>query len=224
MKKIVLFLIFIVCLFWTIPSYADIIPLSTKSIKHYGIGVLNVPKSYKVYKYPYFDSDIIREVNYENIKRSAIVNTIDMRKISYIAYVPSNNVALLSVDLNPGNNWYSVFINQETGETGWVYTEDSDAFLTYKGLFYKYGKPYGVRFFNDLSKEEKVLYSKEDKSSQILEELSYPKFVTFTVIRGNWLLAVVNDMSKQAKVGWFNWRNDNGTLNMFPNFKEQPSN
>ncbi len=220
MKRFILLLVFFILFIFILPAKADIIPLSSKSIKHYGIGVLNLPKNYKVYKYPYFDSTVIREVNYESIKKSAIVNTLDMRKISYVAYVPSNNVALLTVDLNPGNNWYCVFINQSTGETGWVYTEDENSFMTYKDLFYRYGKMYGVRIFGDVPKETKNLYSKEDKSSQILEELTYPKFINFTVIRGNWLLAVVNDITKQAKVGWFNWRNDDGSLNMFPNLKE----
>ena len=199
---------------------ADILPLSTKSIKHYGVGVLNMPKSYTVYQYPYTDAKIIREVNYDNIKRSAIVNTVDIRKVSYVAYVPSNNVALLSVDLNPGNDWYSVFLNQETGETGWVYNPDKRAFMTYRNLFYRYGKKYGLRFFNDLTPEEKVLYAKEDLSSRVLEQINYPKFVNFTVIRGNWMLASINDNAKQTKIGWFKWRNDDGTLNMFPNLSE----
>ena len=111
--------------------------------------------------------------------------------------------------------------NQETGETGWVYNPDKKAFMTYKGLFYRYGKKYGIRFFNDLTEDEKVLYSREDITSKILDKINYPRFVTFTVIRGNWLLATVNDRTKQPKVGWFNWRNDNGTLNMFPNLSEQ---
>lgn len=199
---------------------ADILPLSTKSIKHYGVGILNMPKSYTVYQYPYTDSKIIREVNYENIKRSAIVNTVDIRKVSYVAYVPSNNVALLAVDLNPGNDWYSVFLNQETGETGWVYNPDKRAFMTYRNLFYRYGKKYGLRFFNDLSEDEKVLYAKEDLSSKVLEQIYYPRFVSFTVIRGNWMLASINDNAKQTKIGWFKWRNDDGTLNMFPNLSE----
>jgi hypothetical protein len=74
--------------------------------------------------------------------------------------------------------------------------------------------------FNDLTNDKKVLYSKNSTNSQVLEQLTYPKYISFTMIYGNWLLATVNDMSKQAKVGWFNWRNDDGTLNMFPNFKE----
>ncbi len=222
MKKIILLIIvFIFTLFYA-PVKADIIPLSSKNIKHYGIGVLNMPKNYTVYKYPYKDSEILREVNYENIKKTAIVNSIDMRKVSYVAYVPVNDVALLTVDLNPGNDWYCVCLNQETGETGWVYNDNKTDFYTYKRLFYKYGKLYGLKLFNDLPNEEKVLYSKEDLNSQKIAEIGYPKYVSFTVIRGNWMLVSVNDMSKHAKVGWFNWRNDDGTLNIFPNFKEQP--
>lgn len=221
MKKFILSIIFFIVSSFILPVWADIVPMSTKSIKYYGIGVLNMPNNYTVYQYPYEDAKIIREVNYDNIKRSAIVNTVDMRKISYVAYVPSNNVALLAVDLNPENDWYCVFLNQETGETGWVYNPDKKAFMTYRGLFYRYGKKYGIRFFNDLTEDEKVLYSREDVTSKILDKINYPKFVTFTVIRGNWLLATVNDRTKQPKVGWFNWRNDNGTLNMFPNLSEQ---
>lgn len=220
MKKFIITAILFIITSFIIPAMADILPLSTKSIKHYGVGVLNMPKSYTVYQYPYTDAKIIREVNYDNIKRSAIVNTVDIRKVSYVAYVPSNNVALLSVDLNPGNDWYSVFLNQETGETGWVYNPDKRAFMTYRNLFYRYGKKYGLRFFNDLTPEEKVLYAKEDLSSRVLEQINYPKFVNFTVIRGNWMLASINDNAKQTKIGWFKWRNDDGTLNMFPNLSE----
>lgn len=195
-------------------------PLSSQSIKHYGIGVLNMPKSYTVYQYPYKDSKILREVNYEGIKRSAIVNTIDMRKVSYVAYVPSESVALLTVDLNPGNDWYCVFLDQNTGETGWVYHKNDRDFYTYKQMFYKWGKKYGLRVFNDLQQNDKVLYSKEDLSSKVLDEIKYPKHISFTVIRGNWLLATVQDYTGQPKVGWFNWRRDDGVLNMFPNFKD----
>lgn len=222
MKRIILLLLVAVFIFFSAPVKADIIPLSSKSIKYYGIGVLNMPQSYTVYQYPYKDAKILREVNYDGIKKSAIVNTIDMRKVSFVAYVPSNNVALLTVDLNPGNDWYCIYLDQLTGETGWVYNPDKSAFYTYRQMFYKWGKKYGIRIFNDLSEEEKVLYSKEDTTSKVLEQLQYPKYITFTVIRGNWLLATVNDLTKQPKVGWFNWRNEDGTLNMFPNFKEQP--
>ncbi len=202
------------------PVKADILPLSSKSIKHYGIGVLNMPKSYTVYQYPYKDAKILREVNYDGIKRSAIVNTIDMRKVSYVAYVPSENIALLTVDLNPGNDWYCVFLDQGTGETGWVYHKNKRDFYTYKQMFYKWGKKYGLRVFNDLPQNDKVLYSKEDLASKVLDEIKYPKHISFTVIRGNWLLATVKDYTGQPKVGWFNWRRDDGVLNMFPNFKD----
>lgn len=220
MKKFIILIIFAILTFMFSPVKADILPLSSKSIKHYGIGVLNMPKSYTVYQYPYKDAKILREVNYEGIKRSAIVNTIDMRKVSYVAYVPSENIALLTVDLNPGNDWYCVFLDQGTGETGWVYHKNKRDFYTYKQMFYKWGKKYGLRVFNDLPQNDKVLYSKEDLASKVLDEIKYPKYISFTVIRGNWLLATVKDYTGQPKVGWFNWRRDDGVLNMFPNFKD----
>ena len=220
MKKFIVSLFIFVLGLMFMPVFADILPLSSQSIKYYGIGVLNMPRSYTVYQYPTKDSNIIREVNYENMKRSAMVNSVDMRKVSYVAYVPSNNVALLTVDLNPGNNWYSVYINQQTGETGWVYNDNEDTFYTYRRLFYKFGKPFGIRFFSDLDENMKIVFSKPSRKSQRLEELKYPKYITFTLIQGNWLLANVNDIGKASTIGWIKWRNDDGTLNMFPNFRE----
>lgn len=223
MKKIISVLILTVFCFLASCAYAaDIIPLSTKSIKYYGIGVLNMPKSFKVYQYPYEDAKIIKEVNYDGIRRSAIVDRMNMRNISYVAYLPSENIALLTVDYQSDNGWYSVYLNQLTGETGWVHTDDKDSFMTYRGIFYKYGKKYGIRIFNDLPEDKRVLYAKQSTDSQKLEQLTYPKYITFTVIMGNWLLATVSESNRPAKVGWFNWRNEDGTLNMFPDFKEQP--
>ena len=115
-------------------------------------------------------------------QKSAIVNTIDMRKVSYVAYVPSNDVALLTVEMNPGNNWYNVYLNQATGLTGWVYNENADNFYTYRELFYKWGKAYGVKVFNDLTEAEKVLYSKEDKTCKYVHILQ----IKFVILRNKY--------------------------------------
>ena len=83
MKKIFSLLILLILFIFSTSAFADIIPSSTKSIKYYGIGTLNMPKSYTVYKYPDAESDVIREVNYDDLKKSAIVNSIDMKLFSY---------------------------------------------------------------------------------------------------------------------------------------------
>ena len=221
MRKIILLTAFFIFTVFVLPVRADILALSSKSIKYYGVGVINMPKSFSVYESPRGDANIIRTVNYEKIKKSAIVNSIDMRKVSYVTYVPSENIALLTVEMNTGNGWYNVYLNQQTGETGWIYNDNEKDFYTYKSLFYHFGKKYGVRMFSDLNKDKKVLYSKQSEDSQVLDRLKYPKYIAFTVLMGNWMLVTVNDMSSYAKVGWFHWRNEDGTLNMFPNFKEQ---
>ena len=221
MRRIILLLISLIFTAFSLPVNADIVPLSSKSINHYGIGVLNMPKNYTIYENPDKNSRILKEGNNSIKKRSSIVRSSDNNKLSYIAYVPSNNVALLAVDYDDGNHWYSVYTNQATGEKGWVYNENPGDFYTYREIFYKWGKPYGIRIFNDLKENDRILYSKEDKMSKRVDTFQLPKFATFTVIRGNWILTTVQDISGQPKVGWFNWRNEDGTLNMFPNFKEQ---
>ncbi len=223
MKKFTLFIISLIfTLFYIMPVLAaDIVPSSTKSIQYCGIGVLNMPKDYKVYLHPSFDSEVIKQVNYEGLEKSSIVNRTDMRKVSYVAYVPSENIALLAVERQNEGNWYSVYLSQKTGVLGWVYNDNENDFYTYRSLFYKYGKKYGLRMFNDLTEEEKALHSAEDLSSKVVSQITYPKFVSLKVIHGNWMLVGVNDVNDKSAVGWFNWRQDDGTLNMFPNFKEQ---
>ena len=221
MRRFIFILIFFVFIFFTAPVMADTVPYGRNSIKYYGIGVINMPNDFNIYASPSFNSQIIKKVVNPKMKKSAIVRSTNMQKISYIAYVPSNNVALLPVDMNADDNWYSVYLNQKDGQMGWVYNDNPSDFYTYKDLFYKYGKPYGLRFFNDLTKDEKVLYSAEDINSKTVDTFTFPQYVKFTVIRGNWILVSVNDHTGQAKVGWFNWRNEDGTLNMFPNFKDK---
>lgn len=221
MKRFLALLVFI-GLFVLLPVFADVVPLSSKTIKYHGIGLLNVPRSYTIYQYPYDDAKATKEINYDAMTKSAIVKKIDMRKVSYVAYVPESDVAFLTVDLHPGNNWYRVFLNQETGETGWIYDENEENFYTYRRLFYKFGKQYGIRFYNDLDEEKKILYSQPTKKSQKLGTVKYPRHISFTIIQGNWLLGMVNEIGSIHRIGWIRWRNNDGTLNMFPNFKEQP--
>ena len=61
MKKIILLLIFFIFSF-ILPVKADVIPMSSTSIKYYGIGVINMPMNYNVYEKPDKNSEIIKEV------------------------------------------------------------------------------------------------------------------------------------------------------------------
>jgi len=220
MKKIFFTSVFSLLMFFALPVRADFYLFSAKQLNYYGEGVLNMPDKYTIYSKPDKNSEIIREINYEAAKKSAVVRSTKVKEIFYITHIPSADIALLAVDMNEENGWYKVFIDQKTGETGWVYVDSADAFYTYKKLFYKFGKKYGVRMFNDLSEDKKVLYAKQSETSKKLDQLVYPKFMTFIVISGNWMLVKAKDGSKHAKTGWFKWREDDGTLNMFPNFKE----
>ena len=220
MRKFVLFSAFIL-MFFLSSARAEIQTIRNGHINYYGEGVINMPKSFKIYSEPDKNSDAVYSIDFEASKKSAIVKKPSTKGVSFAAFVPETHTALLTVDENRENGWYKVFINQKTGQSGWVYNDNPDDFYTYKRLMYKYGRKYGIRMFNNLPEDKKILYSKQSEQSQKLEELKKPSYMNFTVITGNWMLVTAREETKHAKVGWYNWRNDDGTLNVFPNFKEQ---
>ena len=38
-----------------------------------------------------------------------------------------------------------------------------------------------------------------------------------SLLRGNWMLVTIVDIGNEPKVGWIKWRNEDGTLMIFPN-------
>ncbi|MDD3236566.1 MAG: hypothetical protein PHV37_00535 [Candidatus Gastranaerophilales bacterium] len=211
-------LILSVLLLTTLSSMADIVPVYTTSIAHYGIGVLNMPDSFSIYEEPYETSRILKTVNYELVQNSNII--VDSMGIedTLIVYAPMKKIALVAVDSNTENGWFEIFYDQKSGATGWVRQNDLSNFKPWKDVFNSWGKANGIYMFRDVTDEKKRMYSSDDTASQILEQVIKPNGMNFTVIRGNWMLARTVDVGKTNKIGWMRWREDDGTLLMFPRF------
>ena len=73
----------------------------------------------------------------------------------------------------------------------------------------------------NLSEEYKKMYASDSKESQVVESFKYPKFINFSMIKGNWMLVSVLDIEKRTKIGWLKWRDEDGKLLAFPFFEEQ---
>ncbi len=216
MKKLVLILIIMLM---PLLAYADFLPHNTNSIKHYGIGVLNLTQAFKVYSEPDFNSQIKKEVTPASTKTSSIIynNKADFtQKNIFIALRKQQNIALITVETEQGDGWYEVYINQRTGETGWVYDEDTKDFHTWRGLFTLYGQSSGLRFMHGVTDEIQTLYAKDSADSQIIKMLEYPKKITFSMIKGNWMLVKAHEYDGTYNIGWLKWRNEDGSLNLFP--------
>lgn len=218
MKKI---LILVMVLFFACSAvFADIIPMGSKNIAHYGCGVLNLPDSFTVYSEPDESSKIIKTINYEESANSAIINQQSSLDTTIIAYVPSKSIALVTVETNQEDGWFEIYYDQKTGKTGWVKQPNLDEFKTWKEAFYSWGKKNGLYFFKDIPEAKRTLYSSDSDTSQKIGSLTLPKYINFSIITGNWMLVNVLDLGqKTTKIGWIRWRNEDGTLILFPNFK-----
>ncbi len=216
MKKFILILIIMLM---PILAYADFLPHNTNSIKHYGIGVLNKSQSFKVYSEPDFNSKVKKEITSIFAKNSSILysskNDLTQKNI-FIALKSQDKIAFLTVETEQGDGWYEVYINQRTGETGWVYDSEKKDFYTWRGLFTLYGKSTGLRFMHGVPDEIQTLYAKDSLDSQVIKMLEYPKKITFSMIRGNWMLVTAHEFDGTYNIGWLKWRNDDGSLNLFP--------
>ncbi len=219
MKKIIL--LFLIIFFMPLAAFADFLPHNVKSIKYYGIGVLNRSEAFLVYSEPDFKSDIIKKINPELVKNSSVVSSNKSKislKDSFIALRSKEKIALMTVETALENGWYEVYINQRKGETAWVYVKDENDFYTWKELFDFYGRTSGLRFMHGVPDNVQTLYAADSFDSQIIKFLEYPSKITFSMIKGNWMLVTVREYDGSNNIGWLKWRNEDGSLNLFPIF------
>lgn len=198
----------------------DRFPTSSKSIRHYGIGLLKMEKDFDAYIAPTEKSKKIRHfaLPVEN-KKSAIVR--DSRTVynPYIVNMPSVGEFYTAIAEYPENGWAQIYINQNGNQLGWVKIKDDSNFLTWKEFVYKFGRANGVKLMTDVPKTQFKLYSKDSEDAQVVEEFTYPEQVALRIIRGNWALVTVVDSGSVYKTGWFKWRTDEGKLRVFPKMK-----
>ncbi|MBQ2644675.1 hypothetical protein IJG14_03775 [bacterium] len=216
LKKIIL--ITFTFLITTLSVFADKVPYSMKSIKHYGIGVLKIEDDFEVYAKPDANSKILKSFELPR-KNSAIVQ--DSRKVinPYIVNIPSQKEYYATISEYPEKNWVQIYYNQNGKEVGWVKMPDKSNFLTWKEFMYKYGKKNGVVIMKDIAMKDFKLYSQDSEESQVIDEFTYPEYIALRIIRGNWMLVTVVDTGTVYKTGWFRWRTDDGKLRVFPKMK-----
>lgn len=198
----------------------DKVPTSSKSIRHYGIGLLKMEKDFDAYVAPSEKSKKLKHFTLpvENTK-SAIIR--DSRNVynPYIVNMPSKNEFYTAIAEYPENGWAQIYINQNGNQLGWVEIEDDSNFLTWKEFVFQFGRENGIKLMSDVPKSHFKLYSKDSEDAQVVDEFTYPEHIALRIIRGNWALVTVVDSGSVYKTGWFKWRNDDGKLNIFPKMK-----
>lgn len=218
-KKLIVSVILMLTTVMTVYA-ADRVPTSSKSIRHYGIGLLKMEKDFDAFIAPTEKSKKLKHFELPILdKKSAIVR--DNRNVynPYVVNMPSKNEFYTAIAEYPENGWAQIYINQNGSQLGWVKIKDDSKFLTWKEFVYKFGRENGVKIMTDVPKAEFKLYSKDSEEAQVVDEFTYPEQVALRIIRGNWALVTVVDSGSVYKTGWFKWRTDEGKLRIFPKMK-----
>ncbi|MCR5261069.1 MAG: hypothetical protein K6C94_04450 [Candidatus Gastranaerophilales bacterium] len=201
-------------------AFADKIPSSSKSVKHYGIGLLKINDDFDVYDKPHADAKIIRHFILPAAK-SAIVQDSRKGANPYIVSIPAQRQFFAAIYEYPEKNWVQIYYNQNGKEVGWVKMPEKSDFLTWKEFVYKYGKKNGIVLMKDVPTSQYKLYAQDNESAQVVDEFTYPEYIALRMIRGNWALVTVVDTGTVYKTGWFRWRTDDGKLRVFPKMKQK---
>ena len=208
MKK---FLI-ILCMLFTLPVFADVIPFYMDSIPKTAIGVYQTGDDITIFSHPEANSEIVKKMTFsytpETMPDGVFALLINEKKLGFL-YVS---------DIGD-DGWVQVIYDKQTGAKGWVLTEDRLQFLPWLNFYNMYGRKYGLRLLKDTPENIEVLKSQSDDMSQNVAKLLYIKQIKLTALRGNWALVTVVDIDKIPKTGYLRWRSNEGVIYAFPNIK-----
>ena len=216
MKKIILGLI--ICLLCAVPAFCvEFMPKYKDNLKDCGIGLYFSEGAATVYEKPDENSKVIAKLSWDSDK--VILNDMIMPpKNVFAVFIPSNALSgFIAVDEE--GEYTKIIYNNAKQQTGWIKNAPDTKVYYWRQLFYKYGKTKGLYLFSDTPKDDRNLKLAPEEDSEISYEFIYPKYIRLQLIKGNWALVKVVDYDNEQKVGWFKWRNSDGTLNMFPQFK-----
>ena len=205
------FLIFI-CLFLTLPVFADTMPFYVDSIPKSVIGMYQTGENITIFSHPEANSKVIKKIDFS-------YNPETMPDNVFAVLINEKKLGFLYVSDIGDDGWVEVIYDRVTGAKGWVLTEDRLQFLPWLNFYNMYGRKYGLRFMKDSPDELEILKAKSEDLSQTVSTLRYVKQIRVTAIRGNWALVSVVDLDKTPKMGYLRWRGDDGTIYAFPNIK-----
>ncbi len=215
MKRFFVLLITFLC-FSVCSCLADVIPRRSDNIKHTGIGAFNAPHEFTIYSEPNENSTILKTVKWT---QNGLSDDTTKENDLFVVFIPSQNIAYCSVD-DEIDGWVKIFYSQANGKTGWVKTTPKNRFVSWLGFYMSWGRKNGVYFFSDMPEINKRLMAAPEAGSQKVSGFTYPKFVKLTLVRGNWMMIKLLDFGNEIRVGWIQWRDENGKFLIFPIMKQ----
>lgn len=217
MKKIILTIIFL--LTFILKSNADVMPRYLTSVNHWGIGIASTSNNIKIFEKDNSSSKIIQEISWNNIGELKCKNNYRCeQKETFLAFSLENNTALFSVE-DENDSWIYICYDQRHKLFGWIKKDENTKYYNWSDFLITFGKKYGMYLFSDVPKNTKRLYAAPNIESGCVDSFILANKITPWLVRGNWVLAKVENYDGSTKTGWLHYRTDSGRLMGFVNLK-----
>ena len=214
MKSLKFLIIFAVLFFMNLPVLADVMPYYTGAISKQTIGFLQVPKSFSLYLYPRYDSEIVDTVKWTNPSVELKNTSIEPSGL-FAAQIKNKNLAFCMV-IDEQDDWYKIVYDKTNNKSAWIKPAAEDAFWSLREFYSYFGRRYGLYYMKNVDYRKRGIYSGADALSQKLGGFTLIKSIRLNKISGNWALVTVSDIDSLPKIGYIQWREQDGTILIFP--------
>jgi len=206
-------------LFFTIlciPVKADVLPLYTGIINETAIGFLKVPKTFNLYLYPRQDAEIAESIKWTNTEVYYNDAVVEPYRLFAVQVVNKDIVFCTVIDMQ--DDWYKIVYDKLNNKSAWIKPEKEDDFWSLKDFYSFYGRRYGLYYMKNIDYRKRGIYSGASPTSQKLGGFTLIKAIRLNKLSGNWALVTVTDLDSIPKIGYIQWREQDGTIILFPKF------
>lgn len=214
MKSIKYFIVSLILFVLASPVFADVLPYYTSSLDKHTMGFVQVPQSFNLYLYPREDSQIIETVRWNHFEVKLKNATVEPSTM-FVALVEHNKFAFCSV-IDEQEGWYKIIYDKSENKSGWIKLKSEDDFWGLKDFYSFYGMKYGMYYMKDIDYRKRGIYSSPMDAAQKLGGFTLIQDIKLNKLSGNWALVTVVDFDSKPKIGYIRWREDDGTIVIFP--------
>lgn len=227
-------LLMVLCLMCIMPVKAMNIGFSPDkypSDKDFGLGAYFAPKTIEIYEAP-DEKSAVKEIltwKFASVQLDSLTETINDPNKVFIAYYPFKEIAVMAVN-DQVDDWLEIIYDHENNLKGWVslktqinktqYNPFIGNFYTWFDFMQKVAYPRGLYFLPGVAEDSKKLRGQpSDEAKPINMDNTYIRSMNMKMVRGNWMLVKIIDISEDSPYGWVRWRDEDGKLMIFCDLK-----